>query len=182
MTTLITPLDAWKESVGGVTGAPGARSAQAYVDVIKQFDVVKNPRYAKNKLGFGETYCNIFLWDCTKALGCEIPHWVDAFGHRVAVGKGKELNANALCDWLAGAGFEESGWMVVSSKTAIERASKGFPTVVVWKNPGGIGHVAMIMPSVGSLKISQAGGTNLYDADIAHGFGQIKNLKYFTHE
>lgn len=178
----ITPVDAWKESVPSVVNAPGARHANAYVDVVKQFDVVNNPRYKPSKLGFGETYCNIFCWDVTFALGCEIPHWVDPFGNRVAVGKGKELNANATFDWLGAKGFNDLGWMVVSEKTAINRASFGFPTVVIWKNPGGIGHVAIVMPSTGAAMISQAGKNNLYNAALTSGFGHIQPLKFATHE
>ncbi len=178
----ITPVDAWKESTASITNVAGARNAISYINVIKQFDVVNNPRYTPSKMGFGETYCNIFLWDVTKALNCEIPHWVDPFGNQVAMGKGKELNANGVFDWLAGKGFADLGWMVVSDKTAISRASFGFPTVVVWKNPTGIGHVAMVMPSGGTVRISQAGGSNLYDADLSAGFGHIQPLKYLTHE
>ncbi len=178
---IITPVDAWKEAVPALTNLPGARQALIYVDTLKQFDVVTNPRYAKNKLGFGETYCNIFMWDATLALGCEIPHWVDPFGNRAAVGKGKELNANASFDWLMGKGFNDQGWMLISEKTAVGRASYGFPTVVIWKNPGGIGHVALVMPSTGPVKIAQAGGTNLFDADLVKGFGSGKQLKYLTH-
>ncbi len=179
---IITPIDAWKEVVPAVVNTPGTRNSALYCDVIKQFDVVNNVRYKPSKLGFGETYCNIFLWDCTKALECEIPHWVDTFGNRVDVGKGKENNANALVDWLIGKGFNDLGWMAVSDNTAIKRASYGFPTVVVWKNPGGIGHVAMVMPSTSGVRISQAGGTNLYDSELVHGFGHIQPLKFFTHE
>lgn len=182
MPTTITPVDAWKEVTPGLLNLEGARDPKLYVEVIKQFDVVNNPRYKPGKLGKGETYCNIFMWDCTKALGCEVPHWVDTLNNRTNVGKGKELNANATFDWLGGKGFNDLGWMIVSDKTAIKRANLGFPTLVIWKNVSGIGHVAMVMPSTGLPRISQAGRKNLFDVDLTSGFGHIQPLKYFTHE
>ena len=40
------------------------------------------------------------VWDVTKAMGAEIPHWVDNNGNRVGVGQGRELSANGTADWL----------------------------------------------------------------------------------
>ena len=179
---MITPLDAWKEAVPDVLGSQSNRTVDEYIKIVSQFDVVNNPRYKPSKLGFGATYCNIFLWDVTKAFGCEIPHWIDLTGARCDVGKGKEQNANRVCDWLDGYGFQYAGWMLVSEQTAIQRVNTGHPTVTVWKNTAGIGHVAVIMPSTTTTLIAQAGSHNLYNAKLANGFGIGRTLKFYTHE
>src|SRR5438067_1564270 len=85
----------WKPTSPPLTNGSDNRSAANYAAVVKQFDVANNGRYTPNQQGKGETYCNIFLWDVTRALACEVPHWVDADGNPSAVGIGKELNANA---------------------------------------------------------------------------------------
>src|SRR5687767_1228481 len=47
-----------------VRGNPASRNAATYDNVINQFAVGNNPRYAQRN---GNTYCNIFAWDVTRA-------------------------------------------------------------------------------------------------------------------
>lgn len=177
--------NAWEEVNPDVINTPDKRSPEAYLAAAKQFQVESNPRYARGHANPGvgkETYCNIFLWDVTKAMSCEVAHWVDpATGVEVPMGKGVELSANGVCDWFARHGLDFD-WMQCSKKKAMDRASKGFPTVVTWNNPGGIGHVAVILPGTDFCHIAQSGATNFFDANIAKGFGSIPNLVFYTHD
>ena len=58
------------------------RSVALYNNVINQFAVQYNPRYTQVYVNgtLTKTYCNIFVWDVTSAMGAPIPHWVDAKG------------------------------------------------------------------------------------------------------
>lgn len=173
---------AWIESNPDITNAQGQRSAEAYKSVVKQFQVETNPRYVKGHSGGKETYCNILLWDATKAMGCEVPHWVDeATGVEVPMGKGQELSANGVCTWFSTHALK-FGWMQCSKQKAMERATAGFPTVVLWRNAGGIGHVAMVLPGTDFTHIAQAGSNNFFDQDLIKGFGSVGPLMFFTHD
>lgn len=174
------PTDAWKEVTPDIVNTPDNRGASAYLAAVKQFDVEHHPRYKRNE--HGATMCNIFLWDATKATSCEIPHWVDpATGVEVPMGKGKELSANGVCDWLGVHGIEH-GWMQCGELQARSRASAGYPTVVAWKNPGGIGHVGMILPGADFTHLAQAGASNFFDKPLASGFGSVRPLFFYTHD
>src|SRR5207248_2697143 len=80
-----------------VTSGTKARSAAILNEVVTQFDVVHAARY-RGSSGQGGL-SNIFAWDVTRALGCEVPHWW----------LGVELNSNALENWLQGRGVKH-GW------------------------------------------------------------------------
>lgn len=177
---------AWVEVTPDTVNLPNLRDPASYIIVVKQFEVETNPRYVAghdgNPANGKETYCNIFLWDVTKAMSCEIPHWVDAAtGVEVPMGKGKENSANGVCDWMAAHGLS-NGWMICSEAQARVRATKGFPTACCWKNPGGIGHVGVVLPGTDFTHFAQAGGLNFFDKDIRLGFGNIKPLVFYTHD
>ena len=143
-----------------VRGDASRRSRELYDNILNQFAVGVNPRYAHRN---GSTFCNIYVWDVTRAMGAEIPHWVDPNGDPTPHNRGRELNANAVNDWLNkhGARF---GWRKVPLAQGIERANRGYPVVASWKNPGKIGHISMIRPGDASETegpwMAQAGATN----------------------
>lgn len=177
----------WVEVTPDYTNLPSDRSPANYVKALEQFKVLTNPRYVPRDVtgdGKAETFCNIFLWDATKALSCEVAHWIDpSTGVEVPMGKGKELSANGVCEWFTNHGLTH-GWMLCDRLMATSRASRGFPTVVLWRNPSGIGHVAMVMPSPDprQVRIAQAGAQNLFDVDILKGFGNVGPLRFYTHD
>lgn len=176
---------AWKEVVPDYVNKAQDRSAENLLKAAKQFEVATNPRYVKGHDGVAsngiETYCNVYLWDVTIALDCEIPHWVDlSTGVKAAMGKGAELSANGVCKWLSTHGLDYD-WMQCGENMARARASKGFPTVAVWQNASGIGHVAIVLPSFKETRIAQAGGVNFFDDVITKGFGSYKPL-FYTHD
>lgn len=186
MNSTMTNPKAWIEVVPDYINNEGDRSPANYIKATQQFEVATNPRYVKghdNDPSNGiETYCNIYLWDATKAMGCEVPHWVDpATGVEAPVGKGKELSANGVCDWFKVHALKFH-WMECNEKQARARASSGFPTVVLWRNLQGIGHVAMVLPGTDFTHIAQAGSSNFFDGPLAKGFGGVTPLKFFTHD
>lgn len=156
----------WVAVDAPLTNAPGQRSPEALRAVLAQFSVESALRYRPRA---PLTWCNIFVWDATRALGCEIPHFVGQRPHR------RELTANGICDWLESTGPGE-GWREVDAWDAVREAMRGCPVVLAWKNPGkGSGHVAMMLPNG---NIAQAGRRNLWDAPVEAGFGRQQPLFY----
>ena len=172
--------------------AIGNRSADAYKKIIDQFEVETNPRYAKRG---GNTYCNIFAWDVTIAMGVEIPHYYDAkSGGNMTNSNGHvspgytEMSANGMCVWLSNFG-KSNGWNEVSAETAQQKANAGFPSITAWYCPGGIGHVQVVRPYTGAFdaakgpRVAQSGGTN-YNNDFASkglSSDKLKSTKYYWH-
>ena len=184
-----------------ITNRVGERSPERYNQVLDQFDVENNPRYMKQE---NRTYCNIFVWDVTRAMNAEIPHWVNAKGEPCKPGEpgSRELNANLTAKWLKEHG-EKYGWKEATREEAIAAANAGKPAVAVWynndykngtydvKHPwshdwGQSGHIVMVRPQNPSLLkdnkaksrydvyIAQAGSTNYQYTKIENGFGEAK--------
>lgn len=149
----------------------------------RQWDVERAARYQRRP---GKTFCNIFLWDVTQALDCEIPHEHPCFGSEVVPGyeTWAELNATGAILWLRRFG-PAHGWTECTEASARARANAGMPTVATWTNPDAhhSSHVALVLPSPegGPLHIAQAGLFNLYDVPIARGFGSFEPIVFFTH-
>ena len=162
-----------------IQGDPNARSADVYSQVINQFDVENNPRYAQRD---GNTYCNIFAWDVTRAMGTEIPHWVDNAGNPMPYGQGHELDANGVNQWLNSQGGNY-GWQEVSPDQAQAMANQGFPVVASWDNVGDIGHIAVVRPGAingNGPETAQAGGENWNDGHVYDSFPRGAQVQYFV--
>ncbi len=187
------PLNCWIPTSPLLTGNSSCRSAELLDDIIEQFDVESSARYTPHKYG-GDTYCNIFVWDVSSALGCEIPHWVD--GETMAprqypdIKGAVELGANATYGWLEEYG-DDYGWIEVTAEQAQEYANKGYPAVTTWKNPGGgAGHVQIVRPSEDGaydesrgVSVAQAGGHNYeytYTGSI-YSSSSLSRVRYYVH-
>lgn len=175
----------WIPVTAPITSGPGDRRAPLLDLVIRQFQVAVNPRYRQNQQGAGETYCNIAVWDWTRALCAEIPHWVIGDGEISSPGTGRELDANAVAAWLNRCG-PRHGWTRCTAGEAHGAAMQGRPAVAVWQNPSGIGHVAIIRPiefhPTKGLPIAQAGATNSDTVYLTDGFGRAANqVEYYQH-
>lgn len=162
------------------TNSEDVRSAKAYLEVVDSFDVENTSRYQEYD---GNTYCNIYVWDVTAAMGCEIPHWVNASGEPAEVGASGayELSAAGARDWLANHG-EKYGWYECSKEEAIAMANSGYPTVTC--DTAG-DHIAMVVPQLegeSGIQISQAGWKNLNHASVNWGWGNSYTLKYYYHK
>jgi hypothetical protein len=183
MTTLVIPKDAWVPTTPELTSTPGARSPGTLLQVARQFSVETHARYIPRTVpGMGfTTFCNIYLWDVTSAMGAPIPHWINPVtGLEAPVGKGRETSANGAIDWLSLYG-PAHGWAPSNLKTGIEYAMAGKLAVPVWKNFKGPGHVAVMLPIVPGPCIAQAGGSNFFGRPLASGFGRLP-VSLYVHD
>lgn len=168
------------------------RSAENYRQVINQFNVETNPRYEVNKKGRGDTYCNIFMWDVTRAMGAEIPHYVDPDTleprYYPDTEGAVEMNANSIYRWLGTKG-QEYGWKEVTAETAQQLANQGHPVVTAKQNPGGVGHVQVVCPSLSGgydprtgVTVAQAGSTLTNYATMNSLYrNSMPEFKYYAH-
>jgi len=129
---------------------------------------------------FGKTYCNIFVWDVTRAMvGPKeaIPHIVN----------GQEMQVNKLVPWLTDEG-KKNGWRRIDARMAYQMATEGHPTIAIWKNPNEehSGHVTMVRPGnpqENGPAIAQA-GTWVMDAShlkAKHAFRE-RAVEFWYHE
>jgi hypothetical protein len=167
-----------------VTSSEDNRSAALYDQVINQFAVGHNPRYLPRD---NCTFCNIFVWDVTRAMGCPIPHWVMVDG-TIAEPKqpgALEINIDAGYEWMLSHGIKTYGWQPADAATAQQYANEGKPAVAIWDNPTGHGHTVIVRP--GSIErdkgptIAQAGGHNFNIGQLVNGFGNIHPIPFFVH-
>ena len=152
------------------------RNPDKYNKVIDQFKVDTNTRYDSGKKDYNtDTYCNIFAWDVTMAMGAEIPHYRN----------GEELNANEIFNWLKNEG-KNYGWQPVDEKTAQEYANMGKPAVAAKENPEPqSGHIAIIRPGKITEKgatTAQAGATNFNYGTVGDGFFSSVGIVYYIHD
>lgn len=185
---LVTPTNASKETSGGIIGNENNRSAALYNSIINQFDVENNARYKPRN---GNTYCNIYVWDVSRAMGAPVPHHTDANGNIVSSNTpgAKAMTANSMRNWMAGSAGQRHGWKKVSAEEAQQYANQGRPSVVVNHNSSG-GHISMVAPSTDGkynpqkgVMISQA-GSNLINKDYitkVYSANRMKNVEYFVH-
>jgi len=171
----------WEPKPITEVNAPGERSPEALVQVLEALGVETDPRYRAEG---PRTWCNIANWDATRALGCEVPHWIGLDGAPAKVGMGRELNANGSILWLRAMG-PRYGWRKAPEHLARVLAGEGKPVIVAWENKaGGSGHVAMLLPPAGpgaALEIWQAGKTNFRRAPLVRGFGP-RPVEFFAHD
>lgn len=157
-----------------MTNGVGQRSANALRAVAGQFCVETSKRYRPKP--DGRTYCNIFVWDVTRALEAEVPHWLGTVGARI------ETTCNMLLPWFVNDG-KALGWTEADELSAGIAAAAGHPTVAIWRNPTNKpGHIALLLPSPDTTtRIAQAGKECLFDVPLAEGFGRIHPIRFFTH-
>ncbi len=187
----IIPTNAWVATTPGVVSFEGDRSPGKLREVLDQFNVETSARYTPYRNG--ATYCNIFVWDATNALGCEVPHYVDSVTgeprYYPNVSGAYELDANGVHDWLVNKGAQY-GWREVTAEEAQAFANEGYPVVAARKKSGGIGHVQMVCPSLDGAydpargpAITQAGSRNsnyTYQSSI-YGSAAQSQVRYFVH-
>jgi hypothetical protein len=188
----MTPVAASKPCTPAVMSSAGNRSAAQYRQVIDQFDVENNKRYEVNKKGRGDTYCNIFLWDVTSAMGAEIPHYVDAKTGAPRTypdtDGARQMSANSIYNWLHQQGGDY-GWFEVTPEQAQTLANNGNPVVTSWKNTSGHGHVQVVCPSKDGVYNEKRGVTVAQAGRILSSYTPITSIykkslskvSYFAH-
>jgi LysM domain len=168
-----------------ITNTPGNRQRNIYDQIINQFAVAHNPRYISTG---GDTFCNIFSWDVTRAMGLEvqIPHWINASGEirNPFTAGANEVNVNGTVSWIEHFG-PAHGWTPTNAQGAQDAANEGRPAVAMRRNPAGHGHIAIVRP--GSINsrgpaTAQAGRHNFNMGHLRDGFGDLPNIKFFMHD
>ena len=183
------PLEWWRPATPVITNVPGQRSPAMYRAVIDQFSVETSERYRPGREG--NTYCNIFVWDVTRAMGAELPFYTDpatgAPRYHPDTKGAKAMGAIAMDKWLAEHGGKY-GWQEVDAQTAQMHANQGRPAVTT---AGSIGHVQMVVPSkdgsfdpVRGVTIAQAGRTvssYMHISGIYNAGRLNNNVRYWIH-
>ncbi|MDP1824896.1 MAG: hypothetical protein Q8L48_16690 [Archangium sp.] len=180
----------WLPLTPPMTSGTTSRSGVITDRIVAQFGLDTGKRWQKlvEQLAGGltkvSTYCNIWLNDITRALGCEVPRWW------LVGAELKQLSANDQVRWLQRDG-RKHGWRECTPFEAQARANLGHVSVVGWINPEVhpvtkrelSGHVALFVPDNGEagLFIAQAGLTNFSRGTLTSGFGS-RNVVCFTHD
>ena len=185
----IMPLEPWRPTTPVVTGNVNNRSPELYRAVVGQFQVETAERYRPFRNG--NTYCNIFVWDVTRAMGAELPlYTVPGTGEPrfyPDVRGARSMGAAAMCDWLATHG-SRYGWREVDPATAQMHANSGRPAVT---SAGHLGHVQVVVPSrdggfdpIRGVAIAQAGRINTnytHISSIYSGNALNNSVRYWIH-
>lgn len=168
--------------------APEDRSQQAIWRIVKFLDVENTPRYQPRN---DSTCCTIFVADVTRMMHCGIP--TDPTGSV----RWSNRAANIMIRWLDKVGLKTEGWReLASAEEAQARANLGYPTVGLYTDPNGPGHVVMVVP--GQVKTIQVDiGTKrnpkLVDIVATHtaqagaknfssGYWAKPGIRYITHD
>ena len=186
----VLPVEQWRPTTPSITSGPEYRSPELYRAVIDQFQVETAERYRPFRNG--NTYCNIYVWDVTRAMGAEIPLYTDP-----ATGEpryypdtkgAKSMGAIAMDQWLATRG-PAYGWREVDAETAQMYANQGHPAVTT---AGSLGHVQIVCPSkdggfdtVRGVTIAQAGRivTNYTHISSIYGGNALNsNVRYWVYD
>lgn len=114
----VTSRDLFKALNPPLQSREGRRSADLYRRIIDQFAVGKNPRYDPDDPQ--KPRAHIFVWDVTRAMNVEIPHFVGA----------RELTLGLTVDWLRHEG-PMRGWRKTDEMSAWEAANEGLCVVAV---------------------------------------------------
>lgn len=150
----LTSRDLFKAVQAPVQSRPGRRSREIYKNVIFQFAVGNNPRYVPEGPDRGRGH--IFVWDVSRAMNCEVPHFVGV----------KELSLGQTVDWLRYEGPMQ-GWTRASPEDAVANAMKGMMVLALPREIR-LKQLAVVMPVPaerdGRPKVAAAGvkiGNNL---------------------
>ena len=184
------PTEVWQPTSNAVTSSVDDRSPGLYRSVINQFKVETSARYRPFRDGY--TYCNIFMWDVTRAMGAEVPHYTDpATGeprYYPDIKGAASMGAIATDEWLRTHG-ETYGWREADAETAQMHANEGKPAIT---SAGSLGHVQVICPSMDGgfdpargVTIAQAGSivTNYrHISSIYSAKALANNVRYWIHE
>gem|GEM_PF-622426 len=184
----LLPLNGWVPTTPAIRSTETNRSPQLYRAVVEQFRVETTPRYQPRD---GKSYCNIFVWDVTSAMGAEIPYrtdsqtgepWPEDTGNAIS------MSAARMDAWLERFG-ETYGWREVDAQTAQYYANQGKPAVTT---AGNIGHVQVVVPSRDGgydpqrgVTIAQAGGHLTSYTGIARTYSAAalsEKVRYWVHE
>ena len=186
----VMPVEQWRPTTPVITSNVHNRSPDLYRAVVGQFQVETAERYRPFRNG--NTYCNIFVWDVTSAMGAELPlYTVRETGEPRFYPNtrgARSMGAIAMCSWLSTHGARY-GWREVDAPTAQAHANRGRPAIT---SAGSLGHVQMVVPSreggfdpSRGVTIAQAGRTNTnytHISSIYSGNALNNSVRYWIHD
>lgn len=169
--TELTNRDVWKAVQAPAQSREGRRSADVYKNVIDQFAVGTNPRYEPDAPE--KPRAHIFVWDVSRAMNCEIPHFVGA----------KELTLGQTVDWLRHEG-PMRGWMRATEEDA-HAAAQGGQLAVVLPRDIKLKLMAIVLPEAepdeyGKPWVAGAAKARGKRLTLAQALGS-SNVEYFVH-
>lgn len=167
----MSAIDRWKPLSLAATSKPWPARLDS---VLLELHVESNARYKATPT---QTWCNVYATDIVQGMGLSAPrHWMTAKGEPAAVGRGYEMTANLLWDWLHTHGATY-GWMSTDRETAEKAAERGHIALVLWRNEKGPGHVAVVL---GVDRITQAGRRCFVRGRVVDGFGAAEPLEFWV--
>jgi hypothetical protein len=164
----LTGRDTWRALQAPVQSKQGRREKALYEQVLKQFAVASNPRYAPDATDRDRSH--IFLWDVSLAMGCEIPHFIGA----------KENNLSQTTDWVRHEA-PMRGWVRCNSNDIYTVAGLGQLVVAVPKDQRLKG-LAVVHPQARAplpLVVS-AGAKRGWGVALRDAIG-VTSCEFFTH-
>lgn len=152
------PTDLLKPAKPIITSVASNRSARLYSEIVNQFDIHAT-RYAGSPM---QTRATTFVWDVTSAMSAEVP-------------------AQNTAAWLTTTGVS-SDWVSCTFSAAWRNANDGRPTLALWTNPTDSSsvHVAVVVPSSDTMRITMADTVNRSSVPLSKGFG-TQNPTFFIH-
>lgn len=165
----LTSRDLWRAVEAPLQSREGRRSGPLYAQVINQFAVGHNPRYAPD--GPGKLRAHIFIWDLTRAMNSEVPHFQGA----------KELTLALTCDWIRGEG-PMRGWFRTEAQVAFVAAANGKPVLVMPRDES-VNLIAVLRPESLQKKepvLAAAGLRSGNQLSAQQALGQL-TVDYFVH-
>lgn len=187
------------------SGRSAESLAQSVTAIVDYLDVA-SPAHLRYQPRGGATYCNIYATDFAYLCGVYLPRvwWTDRAllrlreGEKPAVEYGRtvrELNANALHDWLEDFG-PAFGWRREVELTALQAAANvGEVCLIVARRVdlNRPGHITAVVPETGDAKAvrnaqdevvrpleSQAGTRNVLRAPAANAWWQGSRFQAFA--
>ncbi len=149
--------ETWRALKAPFTSREGKRSKALYEQVVNQFAIGNNDRYDEDAPG--KPRGHIYVWDVSRAMGCEIPHYTGA----------RELSLVQTIDWLKREG-PMRGWVRVTTSDVFDIAERGQLVVVIPKDMR-VRQMAIVLPQEpgGPPLLTGAGlvvGVNLEAQDL----------------
>ena len=167
----LTSRDLWKAINAPLQSREGRRTADLYKQVLNQFAAGHNPRYEPEEPS--RLRAHIFVWDVTRAMNAELPHFVGA----------RELSLAQTCDWLR----QEApmrGWRRADAEGAAAAANAGKPVVAVPRDSS-VRAIAMVRPGElgpdGRPRFAAAGLKRGNDLSTQEALG-VFAVEYFFHD